>query len=481
MPNASQYYDYLNTNDVYMLIIVLSVTFIVLTVNYFVDWKPSVKTMPLPDIRIIMLIALIIRIPFLFNSFWYDETFTSAIATLEFNELHHVIITDVHPPLHYLISWLVVRVFGNSDVLLRLPSLLFGLLSLVVLYRIAIITSDKRTAQLTVLIMALIPAHVYYSTEARGYSLLIFIVWFGLLAVLENKPHRFILISLSSFVHVYGLVFVFVSGVGALFYHRDIKRWLMPVMITGAIAAIWLPFAIVQSGDVVDGFWLRDLTLPGVLWYVYALFAGTGTWIAIISLMVVTIVSLKAIQTKQHNYLLAVFIAIPVLMALISWLLTPIYLVRALLPASLLIVLFWSKGLQKSPLYQYGFVLFTLVSVITLQARKDIKLDILACGDRPVYAVELSSGFIAKHYTKQPVLLYSDYNNLNQGLPPSAIKTLDFVIVDHPPHDSCIVSQLNPMMTENQKNHLISIMNDSDVIAHNTFNEWYEFMVYSYE
>ncbi len=85
---------------------------------------------------------------------------------------------DGHPAGIQVLLFLLVRIFGVSRLLLKIPFLLFGLLSLFYMYRIARAWFNETVALLTVSLLAVLQYMVYYSQVARPYmSGLFFSLW----------------------------------------------------------------------------------------------------------------------------------------------------------------------------------------------------------------------------------------------------------------------------------------------------------------
>ncbi|UCF78376.1 MAG: glycosyltransferase family 39 protein [Candidatus Eiseniibacteriota bacterium] len=108
------------------------------------------------------------------QSIWVDEmlTLSSSGITATLNPID--IFDNLHGPLHSLILFLWTQVAGESEFVLRLPSVFFSVLSLVVIYRLILRLFDARTALVALALLAISPLHVWYGQEARNYSLLLF-------------------------------------------------------------------------------------------------------------------------------------------------------------------------------------------------------------------------------------------------------------------------------------------------------------------
>jgi hypothetical protein len=79
--------------------------------------------------------------------------------------------------LFLLVSKFFIWVFGEAEIIYRLPSLLFGVLSIPLIYRLGLVMKFSRSvALLSALLMTLSWPHLKYSMEARGYGITIFLV-----------------------------------------------------------------------------------------------------------------------------------------------------------------------------------------------------------------------------------------------------------------------------------------------------------------
>src|SRR5262245_24998769 len=64
--------------------------------------------------------ALLIRIPGLTESLWYDELWSTRIKLGSVGDLLRTALFDIHPPLYSALLFLWVHVFGDSEVSVRL-------------------------------------------------------------------------------------------------------------------------------------------------------------------------------------------------------------------------------------------------------------------------------------------------------------------------------------------------------------------------
>lgn len=154
-------------------------------------------------VLLIIVLALVLRLISLNQSLWLDEG-TSAILARD-NTLVSIIKDfapgDFHPPLYYLLLNLWSRVFGHSEVALRGLSVLTGLGTIGLVYLIGEKLFNKKTGYIAALLLAISPLHIYYSQEARMYSLQTLFVaasfYFFVMLLKKEKPGYWIGFAIS--------------------------------------------------------------------------------------------------------------------------------------------------------------------------------------------------------------------------------------------------------------------------------------------
>lgn len=151
-------------------------------------WIPFImndrKRMPGID-RLLLLLILGIAIFLRFYRvsdipFTQDEF--SAIFRTDYSGISDLIEYGVKPDGHpagiQLLLWSLIRIFGVSELLLKLPFLLFGVFSLFLAFRIARTWFNDTVALLTISLLAVLQYMVYYSQIARPYmSGMFFSLW----------------------------------------------------------------------------------------------------------------------------------------------------------------------------------------------------------------------------------------------------------------------------------------------------------------
>lgn len=121
-------------------------------------------------LSIILSVGFIIRVCGIsFRSFFADEVFVIRAIQQPFSSLFSI--DALHGPLPYYILHFWSKIFGFSEFWMRMPSVLFGVLTCYLIYKIAMELTDKKTALIAATISALSPFLILYDQTARWYSL----------------------------------------------------------------------------------------------------------------------------------------------------------------------------------------------------------------------------------------------------------------------------------------------------------------------
>jgi uncharacterized membrane protein len=194
------------------------------------------------------------------QSVWYDEAFSVAHSVRPLAELFEILISDVvHPPLHYLVlhGWFLIAGFGAMQA--RLVSVIFGTLSIPLLFLLARRFTDSATSLVAAFLLAISQIGVYYSQEARPYAQTQFLSLLAALAFLSflQKPNfrRSISFAAASaallYTHYYGAGTLLALGLYWLIFRRDYSPLvfyrLATVVVVLAIAYVpWI--SVLESG-----------------------------------------------------------------------------------------------------------------------------------------------------------------------------------------------------------------------------------------
>ena len=190
---------------------------------------------------------------------WLDEAISVSISGLPLGGVPEALRRDGAPPLYPLLLWGWERVVGNSATEARWLSALFGLAALPAAAVAGARLAGRSGAVAALPLLATSPFAVYYSTEARMYSLVMLLVLVGLLALdgylRRPRPARGVLVAVVSaalaLTHYWSLFLLAVVGGGLLAFAWQ-ARWGAPARAAGWMAAggvfflPWLPSFLYQ-------------------------------------------------------------------------------------------------------------------------------------------------------------------------------------------------------------------------------------------
>ena len=120
------------------------------------------------------LLAALVRWPTLAGgSFWYDEWLVHNIMYAPLHRLPDEIASQqTTPPVYYYVAWAWTRVFSPGAASLRGLSGLCGVLTVPVVYATGAVLATRRAGLVAAALVAVNPLLIWYSVEARPYSLL---------------------------------------------------------------------------------------------------------------------------------------------------------------------------------------------------------------------------------------------------------------------------------------------------------------------
>lgn len=178
---------------------------------------------------------------------WVDEAATWHFARLAASgHLLEQIRLEPTPPLYYALIGLLMRLFGESDFVLRLPSALIGAATVPAVFALGRRFFGRRTGHLAALLLAVHPLHVFYSREARVYPLLLLesvLLWLLLRRALDDDRWRSwalfgATLLAACYSHFYGLFLGATAGVLIVAWRR--WRGLVAAALAGLAFAPYL-------------------------------------------------------------------------------------------------------------------------------------------------------------------------------------------------------------------------------------------------
>jgi mannosyltransferase len=273
------------------------------------------------------------------QSYWGDEGFTVAIVGHALGGvLPGVRHTESTPPLYYFVAWGWSQVFGAGPVGLRSLSALFGTLTVPVSFGVGYALFSRRVGLICAAFVSCSPVLVWYSQEARSYSLLLFLgalsLWFFVRTLQGNERYALwwaVTAALALATHYFALFTIAPEAAWLLFTGRHNRlRWIA-VLIPAVMFAALVPLLLYQDHHVARP-WTAGYGLTNALTGVTqgALVGPTWTWlthrvgVAALALIVlgalVLLVRDKAQLQRAHLpiALLAVSVGLPFALAVVG-------------------------------------------------------------------------------------------------------------------------------------------------------------------
>jgi mannosyltransferase len=241
----------------------------------------------------IVVVASVLRLHGLDRtSIWNDEAASWNMARHSFWTMILEQSGDHNPPLFDIVLYSMIRLFGDSETILRLPSAILGIANVYLLYWLGTVLWDRLTGVFAAALLTVSGFHIWYSQEARMYALFSAMATaFALASVLfvtAPSRTRAVFCGIAGvgllYSHTYGpLVWIAVDAVIAMalltragWIAADGRTWLM---IQALVGLGFLPWAAVLVGEVrhvMQGFWIPFPTPSFLYWTFNSMAGGTA-------------------------------------------------------------------------------------------------------------------------------------------------------------------------------------------------------------
>ncbi|MCB0164522.1 MAG: glycosyltransferase family 39 protein [Anaerolineae bacterium] len=324
---------------------------------------------------ILILAATALRLAWLDQqSLWYDEGVTWMLSQMPLSQLIDWTAADIQPPLYYLLIWTTDIIFSDSEWALRFPSIVFGILTIPLIYtlgrRLASIHPPAHPSRpstippalhqpanqltphppiqpssfiihhssfalfpfLAAFFFTVSPLMIYYSQEARMYTLLTFeatLASYLLLKIVHPtvketqassrlnlrflNPLLYALVSAAALYTHYFAAFLLVAhaiyAAIILWSSGTSRTKLFPLLLafggSALLFAPWLPILLARLGDD-PSYWPGALKLNEAIRKVAisfiageTVFEQTGWWLTL-AFLVLIILSLICLLTPNQ-------------------------------------------------------------------------------------------------------------------------------------------------------------------------------------
>ncbi len=188
----------------------------------------------------LIIISILLRLISLNQSLWLDEAISANVAK---NFTYQNIVTqfsphDFHPPLFYLTLKAWSSIFGFSEISLRSLSILFSLITIFLVY--------KYFGFWPSLLLSINPLFLYYSQEARMYSMVTLFVFLSYLSFKKNNIFLYFIFTFFSLFIFYGSIFFFASVCLYFLFKKDYKNFIIYSLAQALALLCLFPLLITQ-------------------------------------------------------------------------------------------------------------------------------------------------------------------------------------------------------------------------------------------
>lgn len=271
---------------------------------------------------------------------WIDEKFTVRYSTETFSDMIYLLKHDNHPPLYYLT---VSSTYSGSNLSLRFTSIIFGILSIPLVFLLGKELFDKRTGILSALFMSINAYMILQSQSARMYTLLIctslLFVYFYIHYIKHGQKKDLIGFTiagiLSLYTHYFSVFIVLFIFVHQLYMFQskrlDKKKitWSLSAFVIMFLSFLpWLPIVLGQIARTdITLFWIKDIQYLNVFLYYFTPYQLSIVSYLFFGLFIFLLLFLlRELYYKEKetfifvsSFLFLIFIAVPLFLQYASW------------------------------------------------------------------------------------------------------------------------------------------------------------------
>jgi len=271
-----------------------------------------------------------------FNSLWLDEASTYTFASMSLSGIWAATTGgEFNPPLFYWIEHLML-VFGNNETVLRFVPALFGVLTIPLMYWVGKEFVDRNVGIVAAAACAFSPFLIFYSQEARAYSMGLFFVTFAMVFFLKalktnNAVHWALFGALSAlayWTHFYTLVItgtlvLYAIFVKAIEWRKDLRS-LKPALIgAGTFVILSLPLLVLTIqlfAKRTEGGPTFGIQGAGIITETFRQLSGFSELVMFLFLILFVIGIIQALLHDRNKGLF--LLALTILPFVISWFLS---------------------------------------------------------------------------------------------------------------------------------------------------------------
>lgn len=316
------------------------------------------------------------------QSIWLDEAYS--IYHSRQNFLHVINLKDLSPPLYYVLLHFWIKLTGTSVFSIRLLSVFFGTASVFIIYLSGAHIFNRRVGIYSALLAAVSPLHIYFSQEARTYSLFFALTLLSMYfySKLNKAASKWIIAgylistALLIYSHLYALLIVLVQNLHHLIVNRfrlskEVKAWALLQLI---VLIFYIPRLIQLPGIISDNYhsWIARPSFLQLTYIMYNLFSGAV--FSFYGLALMLICSLLVLRYKfGRDPFFPLWILIPILVPFTySLLFTPVFIPKYIYFVSLPLYIIASRSLfemkaEIRPVLISALILLSIAALLVQQ------------------------------------------------------------------------------------------------------------------
>jgi uncharacterized membrane protein len=368
-------------------------------------------------------------------SLWYDEVLTIEIASQPLGDIPgEVRAREAIGPLYHLFMHFWTDALGDRETAARLPPAFCGVATVVAAFALGRALFGVREGLAAATLAAVSGFQVYYSQEARPYTLLLFLSLVSCLAFVRlirraSWQDRLFYVAITAallWTHLYSIFVIAAQHLAWLTWRWegrrklpddpgpaqtrdgviDAREWIVLNVAVALLFAPWIPTVIGWFQKVAGGFWIPPIG-PGALVTTYATYAGSS--FMLIALTLLALWGIVRTPGRWKILLLAGGVLLPVVVPIaVSLVKRPLFVPRYGIAAGGFLYLLAARGWAVLP--NWAARMTVAIPILALAA-----VDLYGAKDRldPKPDWRGATRYVLDHDRRgDAILLNADFNNL---------------------------------------------------------------------
>ena len=205
---------------------------------------------------VLLIVSALLRLSLLIpSSVWLDEAVGIYVAKLPIQEIISHFQHDFGPPFYLFVLKGWMALFGNQDQTLALLSVIFSSLTPFVVYVLSKrLFVDPKVTLFVLLISVFNTVSLEHATNIRYYAMLELLTALSYFTWFAGYRILYVIIALMGIYTHYFFSFVLLSqGVITIFFYRkELKRYIVSMVITALGFSLWLPILWTQFNGLIE-------------------------------------------------------------------------------------------------------------------------------------------------------------------------------------------------------------------------------------